>query len=179
MCTVHIGPTQKIKLMGIQNSRLKSTFQSSNYRSFIYVLNKSFFLVWNIKSFTCLHDVPMWWASGQRCHEYLLTQMFVAICNQHHFWNFLCACSKILRWEQLESGAIKYSDPRRKGQCHKPLITQSVRLFPILHQELRSLDFCLKILYHLISEQWIWSEANPQVKAKVLGAKFGLIVTVY
>ena len=81
----------------------------------------------------------------------------------------------IEKWEQLESGAIKYSDPLRKGQCHKPVITQSGRLFSILHQELRSLDFCLKVLYHLISEQRIWSEANPQVKAKVSEAKAAAI----
>lgn len=52
----------------------------------------------------------------------------------------------IERWEQLESGAIKYNDLRWKGQCHKPLITQSGGLFSIFHQELRSLDFCLKVL---------------------------------
>ena len=48
------------------------------------------------------------------------------------------------RWELIESGQIAYNDPERPGQCHKPLLTQSGRLFAILHQELRSLDFVLK-----------------------------------
>ena len=79
------------------------------------------------------------------------------------------------RWELLESGKMAYRDPERAGQCHKPLLSQSGRLFAILHQELRSLDFALKILYHLVSSQEVWSEANPTVKAKVAEAKLLVI----
>eukprot|EP00112_Aurelia_sp_Birch-Aquarium-sp1_P004598 Seg1522.2 transcript_id=Seg1522.2/GoldUCD/mRNA.D3Y31 product="Major antigen" protein_id=Seg1522.2/GoldUCD/D3Y31 len=75
------------------------------------------------------------------------------------------------RWEMVESGQIAYSDPRRKGQCHKPMVSQSGRLFAILHQKLRSLDFVLKIFYHLICEQRVWSEANQAIKLKVAEAK--------
>ena len=78
-------------------------------------------------------------------------------------------CQK--RWELIEKGEIRYQDPQRKGQCHKPLISQSGRLFAILHQELRSLDFILKIYYHLISGQKIWSESNPRVKERIADAK--------
>ena len=70
------------------------------------------------------------------------------------------------RWELVECGKIEYKDPERAGQCHKPLITKSGRLFAILHQELRFLDFALKVLYHLISGQKIWSEANKTVKSR-------------
>ena len=80
------------------------------------------------------------------------------------------------RWELLESGQISYNDPQRMGQRHQPLVSQSGRLFAILHQELRSLDFVLKILYHLICGEKVWSGASPSVaspsvKAKVSEAK--------
>ena len=45
------------------------------------------------------------------------------------------------------------------------------RLFAISHQELRCLDFALKVLYQLISGQKIWSEANRTVKSKVADAR--------
>ena len=53
-------------------------------------------------------------------------------------------------WERLECGQISYSNLQRKGQCHPSLISQSGRLFAILHQELRSLDSMPKILYPLM-----------------------------
>ena len=56
------------------------------------------------------------------------------------------------RWERLESGQIKNSDPQRKGQCHPPLISQSGHPFAILHQKLHSLDFVMNTLYHLMCD---------------------------
>ena len=44
--------------------------------------------------------------------------------------------------------------------------SQSGRLVAVLHQELRSLDFLLKILYHLMCGEKVWSDASPSVKAK-------------
>eukprot|EP00112_Aurelia_sp_Birch-Aquarium-sp1_P020181 Seg5140.1 transcript_id=Seg5140.1/GoldUCD/mRNA.D3Y31 product="hypothetical protein" protein_id=Seg5140.1/GoldUCD/D3Y31 len=79
------------------------------------------------------------------------------------------------RWELVESGEIAYNNPQRPGQCHKPLLTESGRLFAILHQEIRSLDFALKILYHLVAGQKVWSEANPVVKASVAEGKARVI----
>ena len=75
------------------------------------------------------------------------------------------------RWERLESEQISYSGPKRKGQCYPPLILQSGCLFTILHQELRSLAFVLKILSHLMCGIKIWNEASPYVKAKSSYAK--------
>lgn len=40
-----------------------------------------------------------------------------------------------------------------------------------LHQELRSLDFDLKVYHHSISGQKLWSEANHFVKASIADAK--------
>ena len=75
------------------------------------------------------------------------------------------------RWELLERGEIGYNDPDRASQCHKPLITKSGRLFAILHQELDTLVFTLKVLYHVVIGQIIWSEANKTVKSKVAEAR--------
>lgn len=44
-----------------------------------------------------------------------------------------------------------------------------------MHQKLRSLNFALKLLYHLVSEQREWSEAKPSVMAKVAEAKKSVI----
>ena len=79
------------------------------------------------------------------------------------------------RWQLVQSGEIAYDSVERKGQCHKPLITHDSFCFAILHQKLRSLDFMLKILYHLVAGQKLWSEANPFVKARVVDAKVEVI----
>ena len=79
------------------------------------------------------------------------------------------------RWDLLESGVIGYRDPLRAGQCHKPLLSQSGRFFGILHQELRSLDFALKVLYHLVACQKLWSEVDHHVKSDVAAAKVRVI----
>ena len=79
------------------------------------------------------------------------------------------------RWELVESGEISQNNPLRAGQCHKPLLTQSGCLFAILHQALRSLDFVLKILYHLVAGHKVWSEADPTVKADVATSKAKVI----
>ena len=61
---------------------------------------------------------------------------------------------------------MRYDDPARHGQCHKPMAKKQARFFAILHQKLRGLDHCLKLLYHLESGQThTWSEVNPRVKA--------------
>ena len=68
-------------------------------------------------------------------------------------------------WEKLESGEIGYTNPERKGQCHEPLLKRSLRFYGNTHQKLRSLDHCLKILYHLASGQThTWSERDWRVK---------------
>ena len=79
------------------------------------------------------------------------------------------------RWNLVESGEIGYRDPLRAGQCHKPLISHSGRFFGILHQVLRSLDFALKILYHLVVCQKLWSEVDHHVKSDVAAAKVRVI----
>ena len=50
------------------------------------------------------------------------------------------------RWNLVQPGDITYHMVLRAGQCHKPLISKSDRFFAVMHLELRSLDFCLKIL---------------------------------
>ena len=75
-------------------------------------------------------------------------------------------------WEDIEMGDLAYNDPKRSGQCHKPMNTDDLRFFAILHQKLRSLDNCLKLLYHLVSGQThTWSETSPNVKLAVGLAK--------
>ena len=76
------------------------------------------------------------------------------------------------RWEKLAAGDIIYNDPARKGQCHEPMIKKDLRHFANLHAKLRSLDFCLKLLYHIESGQThTWSESNPNVLQAVKLAK--------
>ena len=68
----------------------------------------------------------------------------------------------------MESGEIGYSNPSRKGQCHNPLSKRDLRHFANLHSKLRSLDFCLKVLYHVESGQThTWSETNANVRNAV------------
>ena len=75
-------------------------------------------------------------------------------------------------WNNLEGGHISYNDPSRAGQCHKPMNISNVRFFAIMHQKLRSLDNCLKLLYHLVSGQThTWSETSPNVKLAISAAK--------
>ena len=76
------------------------------------------------------------------------------------------------KWDQLESGEMTYNNPGRLGQCHKPMNRKDLRFFAIMHQLLRSLDNCLKILYHLVSGQvHTWSESNANVKDALKAAK--------
>ena len=76
------------------------------------------------------------------------------------------------KWDQIESGEMSYEDPKRGGQCHKPMNNADLRFFAIMHQKLRSLDNCLKMLYHLVSGQThTWSESNPNVKDAIKKAK--------
>ena len=76
------------------------------------------------------------------------------------------------RWEQLASGEMAHSNPQRKGQCHEPMGKKDLRHFANLHSKLRSLDFCLKLLYHVESGQThTWSESNANVLKAVNLAK--------
>lgn len=43
--------------------------------------------------------------------------------------------------------------------------------FAILHQELRPINFSLKILHHLAAGHKISSEANPSIKLKIAASK--------
>ena len=75
-------------------------------------------------------------------------------------------------WDNIESGEMLYNDPDRAGQCHEPMNVSDLKFFAILHQKLRSLDMCLKLLYHLVSGQThTWSETSPNVKLAVGAAK--------
>ena len=72
----------------------------------------------------------------------------------------------------LSAGNMAYSDPARKGQCHEPMVKKDLRYFACLHSKLRSLDFCLKLLYHIESGQThTWSESNANVLQAVNLAK--------
>ena len=82
-------------------------------------------------------------------------------------------------WRKLESGEIGYNNSERKGQVNEPISSSDVKFFAILHQKLRSLDHCLKILYHIVSgNTHTWSEANPAVKASLKLAKMKVIQIV-
>ena len=75
-------------------------------------------------------------------------------------------------WQLLESGELSYNDAARAGQCHPTMLERNLRFFAILHQKLRSLDLCLKLLYHLVSGQThTWSESEPHIKDAIAAAK--------
>lgn len=67
-------------------------------------------------------------------------------------------------WEQLQSGDLKYKDPKRKGQTNPRIAEFDVLFYGILHSELRSLDHVLKILYHMNINLYEWSESEPKKK---------------
>ena len=78
----------------------------------------------------------------------------------------------IQKWDAIEAGEMSYSDSERSGQCHRPMNNATLRFFAILHQKLRSLDNCLKLLHHLVSGQThTWSESNANVKDAIKAAK--------
>ena len=82
-------------------------------------------------------------------------------------------------WGKLEKGEMKYGDKERAGQVHEPLTASNVCFFAILHQKLRSLDQCLKLLYHVVAKQThTWSETNPKVKSALKKAKAEVIETI-
>ena len=82
----------------------------------------------------------------------------------------------IEKWEAIEAGDMLYSDTERSGQCHRPMNNSTLRFFAIMHQKLRSLDNCLKLLYHLVSGQThTWSESNANVKDAIKAAKIETI----
>ena len=78
----------------------------------------------------------------------------------------------IEKWDAIEAGDMLYSDSERSGQCHRPMNNSTLCFFAIMHQKLRSLDNCLKLLYHLVSGQThTWSESNANVKDAIKAAK--------
>ena len=64
-----------------------------------------------------------------------------------------------------------YTDSARKGQVHKPILTENSRFFAWMYQEPRSLDWALKVLYHCVAGQRVWSESSSFVKGRVAEAK--------
>ena len=79
-------------------------------------------------------------------------------------------------WKKLDSGEISYHNTARKGQCHEPIAETDIKFFAILHQQLRSIDLCLKLLYHIVSGKTeTWSEAAPDAKAAIKEAKTEVI----
>ena len=65
------------------------------------------------------------------------------------------------KWKCIERGEIAYSNTAgRQGQCHQPINKTPLIFFSLLHFQLRSLDFCLKILYHLVAGVKDWSEST-------------------
>ena len=71
-------------------------------------------------------------------------------------------------WNSLESGEISYKDPRRAGQCHKPMSQRDLKYFAIVH--------CVKIIYQLVSGQThTWSEVSANVKSPLTHAKKEII----
>ena len=74
-------------------------------------------------------------------------------------------------WDKLESGEMSYTDEARKGQVNKPILTENSRFVAWMHQEPRSLDWALKILYHCVAGQRVWSESSAFVKGRVAEAK--------
>ena len=72
-------------------------------------------------------------------------------------------------YEKNSQNEFKNQD--KEGQCHSPLLTEDGRYFAIMHQSLRSLDFMLKLLYHLMALVYTWSETGPGVKEAIKGSK--------
>ena len=68
-------------------------------------------------------------------------------------------------WQRIESGEIHYANTaQRQGQCHQPINHTPLIFFALLHFQLRSLDFCLKILYHLNADIKDWSEDAATIR---------------
>ena len=79
-------------------------------------------------------------------------------------------------WNSLEDGSLRYNQEERYEQCHRPMKKKSMFFVAIMHQKLRSLDHCLKLLYHLVSGQThTWSESNANVKQALSAAKKEII----
>ena len=75
----------------------------------------------------------------------------------------------------LASGEIAFNNHLHKGQCHKPM-PRDLHHFAYLHAKLRSLDFCLKLFYHVTSRQThTWSESNANVRNAINLAKDEII----
>ena len=77
------------------------------------------------------------------------------------------SCQSI--WADVEKGEIAWKNPKRQGQCHKPLI--EIKFFAILHWKLRSFDFLLQLYYRLIANVYLWGEADKAKLALVKTAK--------
>ena len=105
--------------------------------------------------------------SGSFCHYCYATnkQGNDLTCIMQGFVIEKTAEDMLQKWEAVEAGDMQYTDVKRSGQCHRPLNNTALRYFAIMHQKLRSLDNCLKLLYHLVSGQThTWSETNANMK---------------
>ena len=63
-------------------------------------------------------------------------------------------------WNAIIAGELEWSDPKRAGQCHQPLV--EVNMFSILHWKLRSFDFALALLYRLCAGITCWGESDKR-----------------
>ena len=74
-------------------------------------------------------------------------------------------------WRKLRSGEICYSSVERQGQCHESLLKADLHCISVLHFKLRSLDFVLKILYHLVADHKSWFEGGSLTQSCLKRAK--------
>ena len=68
---------------------------------------------------------------------------------------------------------VKYPIQARKGKGNAMKVLYTVIYFVFLfgiHYKLQSLDFAKKVLYHLISKQYVWNESKA-VKLQLLQEK--------
>ena len=66
----------------------------------------------------------------------------------------------------------------RRGLTQNPITTCDIKVFPILHATLRTMDWILKIIYHLAAGVRTWKE-NMQNEAKIRRAKENVRATIY
>ena len=67
-------------------------------------------------------------------------------------------------WQKIERGELKGVDmDGRGGQFHEPLIHQAVLFYELSHQELRCHMFCMKLLYHIKTNSFDWSESGKKI----------------
>ena len=88
-------------------------------------------------------------ANRKQCNNILLIMQGFDITKSY------AECKKV--WDELESGSMKFNNPARGGQMHKPII--GCLFFGVMHKELRSLDFLQHLLYRLHEQVYDWSNS--------------------